>query len=229
MSEPEGFLARWDRRKRAAREENNEPGHTAPAETPAQAGPESQPPMRAADTGEDTKAASSPAPAIDLASLPPIESITASTDIRGFLAPGVPAELKRAALRRAWTADPAIRDFVGIAENQWDFAAPDQVPGFGALARGDSVRDLVARVFGEERLGNRTGAPDRAVSAENSGTISSEVDRADLTLPEPKEVEANPESIVQRSENIAGTDGVDADNEDLGPSPSRGHGRALPR
>ena len=37
-------------------------------------------------------------------------SITAATDIRAFLAPGVPAELTRAALRRAWTADPAIRD-----------------------------------------------------------------------------------------------------------------------
>ena len=49
--------------------------------------------------------------------LPATESITADTDIRAFLAPGIPAHLTRAALRRAWAADPAIRDFVGLAEN----------------------------------------------------------------------------------------------------------------
>ena len=65
--------------------------------------------------------------------LPPIESITAATDIRAFLAPGVPEELTRAALRRVWVTDPTIRDFVGLAENQWDFTNPDGVPGFGSL------------------------------------------------------------------------------------------------
>jgi hypothetical protein len=54
----------------------------------------------------------------DLASLPSIDAIVADTDVRRFLQSGVPAELTRAALRRAWTSDPAIRDFVGIAENQ---------------------------------------------------------------------------------------------------------------
>ena len=33
----------------------------------------------------------------------------APSDIRAYLAPGVPAELTRAALRRAWLADPTIR------------------------------------------------------------------------------------------------------------------------
>jgi hypothetical protein len=67
----------------------------------------------------------------DPASLPPIESISAGTDIRAFLRPGVPAALKGAALRRAWTADPTIRDFIGLSENSWDFNAPDSIPGFG--------------------------------------------------------------------------------------------------
>jgi len=70
-------------------------------------------------------------PGFDPTHLPPIESITAASGIRGFLAPGVPAELSRAALRRAWTTDPAIRDFVGLAESQWDFTMPDAVPGSG--------------------------------------------------------------------------------------------------
>ena len=69
----------------------------------------------------------------DAANLPPIESIGAASDIRPFLAPGVPADLTRAALRRAWSTDPAIRDFIGLSENSWDFNAQDGVPGFGSL------------------------------------------------------------------------------------------------
>ena len=61
----------------------------------------------------------------DAASLPPIGSIGAASDIRPFLEPGVPQDLARAALRRAWTVDPAIRDFVGLSENFWDFNASD--------------------------------------------------------------------------------------------------------
>jgi hypothetical protein len=34
--------------------------------------------------------------------------------------------------RFLWT-DPAIKDFVGISENGWDFSKPDGVPGFGPL------------------------------------------------------------------------------------------------
>ena len=59
----------------------------------------------------------------DAAGLPPIGSIGAASDIRSFLEPGVPQDLARAALRRAWTVDPAIRDFVGLSENSWDLNA----------------------------------------------------------------------------------------------------------
>jgi hypothetical protein len=34
--------------------------------------------------------------------------------------------------RFLWT-DPAIKDFVGMSENGWDFSKPDGVPGFGPL------------------------------------------------------------------------------------------------
>src|SRR5215469_10000005 len=80
----------------------------------------------------------------DAANLPPIESIGAASDIRPFLAPGVPADLTRAALRRAWSTDPAIRDFIGLSENSWDFNAPDGVPGFGSL-----TPQRLARMTGE--------------------------------------------------------------------------------
>jgi hypothetical protein len=80
----------------------------------------------------------------DAATLPPIESIGAASDIRPFLAPGVPVDLTRAALRRAWSTDPAIRDFIGLSENSWDFNAPDGIPGFGSL-----TPQRLARMNGE--------------------------------------------------------------------------------
>jgi len=56
----------------------------------------------------------------------------------------VPADLTRAALRRAWSTDPAIRDFIGLSENSWDFNAQDGVPGFGSL-----TPQRLARMNGE--------------------------------------------------------------------------------
>jgi hypothetical protein len=80
--------------------------------------------------------------------VPPLESIDAGTDVSAFLRPGVPADLAQAALRRAWVADPAIRDFVGLAENAWDFNKPGGVPGFGPLRAIDDVQRLAALVAG---------------------------------------------------------------------------------
>ena len=57
---------------------------------------------------------------LDAVNMPSIGSIGAASDIRPFLASGVPEDLTRAALRRAWSADPAIRDFIGLSENSWD-------------------------------------------------------------------------------------------------------------
>jgi hypothetical protein len=34
---------------------------------------------------------------------------------------------------RVMWADPAIRDFIGLSENGWDFAKPESIPGFGPL------------------------------------------------------------------------------------------------
>lgn len=138
MSDQESFLTRWSRLKREADDRGPEPG---PAASPdRQAAETSEPAPR-----DPVAAAPQPeAPAVDLAALPPIDSITALTDIRAFLAPGVPAQLARAALRRAWSADPAIRDFVGLAENAWDFTAPDGVPGFGPLEPSGLVQRAIA-------------------------------------------------------------------------------------
>ena len=93
-------------------------------------------------------------PVFDLSKLPPIESITAETDIRAFLAPGVPAELRLAALRRAWVADPKVRDFVGLNDYDFDFHTPGAIPGFGPLEMTDELRQEVLRIV--QRLAGRS-------------------------------------------------------------------------
>src|SRR5258706_12192745 len=104
-----------------------------------------------------TPATGSPASrAVDQAPLPPLQSITVGTDIRSFLASSVPVELTNAALRRAWVTDPAIRDFIGIAENQWDFNDPSAMPGFGPLTAGNDVAGLVALENAEQASGVTT-------------------------------------------------------------------------
>ena len=118
MSE-EDFLRRWFRRKREAGAAHDQP---VESEAPMQAGPLSY------DEGDVAAE-----PKIDLSALPPIDSITCASDITPFLRKGIPEELTRAALRRAWSTDPAIRDFIGLAENAWDFNDPDAMPGFGPL------------------------------------------------------------------------------------------------
>jgi hypothetical protein len=140
MSDDEGILARWSRRKRGATAiprdaEKREGAGTGNApETPPTTSPASPPLENRLP--------------FDPASLPPIESIGAGSDIRAFLAAGVPAELTRAALRRAWSTDPAIRDFIGLSENSWDFNAPGGVPGFGSLSA-EEARRLLTRALGE--------------------------------------------------------------------------------
>jgi hypothetical protein len=158
MSDEE-FLARWSRRKQEARSGNPAP---EPAE-PMEAHDPAPPPGTADDV---------PNPDVDPSSLPPIESIDAATDITAFLRKGIPQELSRAALRRAWTADPAIRDFVGLAENAWDFNDPNAMPGFGPLdCSAVQLNALVDRVVGGVQQVTEQLA-DPPAAAENMGRFA---------------------------------------------------------
>jgi Protein of unknown function (DUF3306) len=141
MTSPENFVSRWPRLKS---ESDTEPktelvGHGPRQEAIASVGTEA-PSMQLQDEVVDEP--------FDPASLPSIEMITFDTDIRGFLQSRVPAALTRAALRQAWASDPAIRDFIGIAENQWDFNDPTAMPGFGPMRETDNVPALLARALG---------------------------------------------------------------------------------
>lgn len=149
MSNETDFLARWSRRKRAATDKS---GQSKSKVTPDDFG-----------SGISTRRAQGEyVLPFDPASLPAIESIGAESSIRAFLEAGVPGDLARAALRRAWSLDPAIRDFVGLSENSWDFNAPGAMAGFGPIDEAE-VERLLTKLLGE---------PDTIGAAEHPSAIS---------------------------------------------------------
>jgi len=213
MSSQDTFVARWSRLKREAAAQSK-------AETP-------DPKPRAARAEQPAvpdDVHAKPEPPFDPATLPPIDSIVAGSDIRAFLQKGVPAELTNAALRRAWTSDPAIRDFIGIAENQWDFTDPTAIPGFGTLEASDGLHDLVAQA-----MGKLPEADAASLSEESRGAVSSD---------RPHEAPAPPAQSDPKQETEADIAEVDVaapqqaePGRDVAPTTRRkgGHGRALPR
>jgi hypothetical protein len=136
MSNDKDFLARWSRRK-----------HHAATDKIRQSKSESTPDDIVSGTPAALAQGENRLP-FDPASLPTIESIGAESNISAFLEAGVPGDLARAALRRVWSSDPAIRDFVGLSENSWDFNAPGAMPGFGPID-GEEVGRLLTRLLGE--------------------------------------------------------------------------------
>jgi len=173
MSEDK-FLRRWSRRKHEAKASVTLP------ETAMHEDVQSAPPPAAKDAESE----------FDLSSLPSIDSITSATEIKAFLRQGIPQELTRAALRRAWSADPAIRDFVGLAENAWDFNDPTAMPGFGPLdcSEGELAK-LIDRIIGG--LGEAAQSlPDLSVEnssselhQEKSAAIAGAVDGSVASVP----------------------------------------------
>jgi hypothetical protein len=216
-SEP--FLARWSRLKRKEPDPAQSPADAPGALARAAPGPPDtdQPPPRQGET---------PPPPIDLARLPPIESISAGSDIRAFLQSGVPAELTKAALRRAWTSDPAIRDFIGIAENQWDFTDPAAIPGFGALEPNSDVAHLVRQALGEIAAPSEQGQ-----QASPGPAAATEPSRQPYGIPDrngPAEVsEARVEG--QQNEPPAAAHHADPSAVASAAPSRRSHGGALPK
>jgi hypothetical protein len=230
MSKDEGFLARWSRRKReqADAEAAPEPALPATEEATADTGDGLPEGGRAGDEQERDDGS-------DLASLPPLESIAADTDVRAFLAPGVPAALKQAALRRAWSADPTIRDFVGLSENAWDFNAPGGVPGFGPLQVGDTLRRFVLDTMTGEKPPARpavTAPADGATDAEKTIAEDGSAERR----PEGAPAKAAPPVVTEETANTQESGAGSSTSENMNTevninvsANSRGHGGALPR
>jgi hypothetical protein len=220
----ENFLERWSRKKAEAQRDEIDDVPPARDAAPEQRG--------------------EPAPAttaltFDVSSLPSLESITSVTDVRAFLAAGVPQELTRAALRRVWAADPSIRDFVGLQENDWDFTKPEGVPGFGHLPPDFDVKKLLAQIFGETdeapdgTAATRTGelqALSTAHESPHTGTPAAPALPAD-EQPRVPPHDDQP-AIVQRNSPVALQDApphIEPNAEAAATPAHRRHGGALPK
>ena len=187
MNDPDNFLSRWSRRKREAGEgkEKNETGEAVAAPEPE---------------NQQGKPAAAPIPEFDVENLPPIEKISAETDITAFMRTGVPETLKHAALRRAWASDPIIRDFVGLNENFWDAAGPDGISGFGDLDPNLDVRRMVSELFGETpRQDTRPESEADRVADSSALAIDNSPNAADP----PQATLAAGENVPQCDENAA--------------------------
>lgn len=220
MSEQEKFLGRWSRRKQEAGKADAEQPPTDAAEDPQAIVASEQP------ADEEKREATE----FDLSKLPTLESITGSTDIKAFLSAGVPAHLTRAALRNAWAADPAIRDFVGLSENAWDFNDPNSIPGFGTIDSPGELRKMVEQVFGEMTKApeNKDPAPPESPN-QTADDLAPEADATPSAGSEPAdeaETAAAPDAPAT-VEDVAVQDDHQPAHRDI-LSVRRRHGGALP-
>jgi hypothetical protein len=217
MTAPESFVSRWVRRKHKAASERGNAAKTKDTQPGSVASSD----LGSPDLGQSRHSEAVDGPC-DLPQLPPIESIVANTDIRAFLQSRVPAELTRAALRQAWASDPVIRDFIGIAENQWDFNDPGSIPGFGALRETDNVTALVQHAVGSFEKSTEA-LPEMPAVVEQVQIDATRDATASLDLPDNR---SDPNG--GEAERTART--VDHAVEEIDCSPQRrSHGGALPR
>jgi hypothetical protein len=148
MTEREKFLERWSRKKREVVDES----------TPSK--PQDAEAEKTADSGSPVARSEAEKP-FDLESLPSLESISAETDIRDFLRPGIPTDLRHEALRRVWSTDPGIRDFIGLAENSGDFNDPTAMAGFGPIEPSEVARLMAQFVLTPPEEKKVAGAPEQ--------------------------------------------------------------------
>jgi len=135
-----GFLNRWSKRKTDARRDPEpasppEPAAAAQGAGADQAELQPPPPLPPPPLPDD------PEIAAQIAALPPLEEITAGTDIRPFLQDFVPRALKNAAMRRAWVSDPIISTHLDVARDYaWEFNSGPLPVGFSTGLGADAVK-----------------------------------------------------------------------------------------
>jgi hypothetical protein len=214
MGRVEGFLARWSRRKRLAA--------TQPHETCDVAAPEKVPDATPVPPGQSGDVAT-----VAPQSLSPICSLGADSDVTPFLAPGVPVGLARQALRRAWITDPAIRDFVGLSENAWDFTVSDGVPGFGQLSAEDARR-LAARALGPAE-GSDVPPTEKDTTMPPADTAAPNEKAGAGRIAESRDFSRHHPHRSSQITTDAGAQQEIGEAETNRPLPPRSHGRALPK
>ncbi len=229
----DNVFARWSRRKQTAR--SNEAGESEKD----QLAPDAVAAPADVDRVEEQRATAEPEVAEPAEPLPRVEDLTAQSDLSAFLRKDVPKMLKRAALRKMWSLDPAIRDYIGPSEYAWDFNKPGSMAGFGPLkAANKPVVDFLSTISGgnpadKARAAAASEAPQKApattaVLADEDANASPDgseavtpagsIEPASSQSPLPDRTE-----IATNREEAAGT----AESSQI--DRQRRHGGALPR
>ena len=231
MSQSDDFLSRWSRRKQQAARETArlKDGDKAAIETGDKATDDQ---VSQRQTEPEPSAAE---PVFDLSKLPSLDSIGPDTDLSVFMQPGVPASLSRAALRRAWSADPSIRDFIGLSENSWDFTKPETITGFGQLLPIDDVQKMLARVLSNDEPASAYDEEVQQTALQQSDTAGEHNDpdlqgvggncdseASTAALPEPSE------DMLRRTKNNLGSEPHESADAVQEAGSKRRRGGALP-
>lgn len=180
----DNILARWSRRKLAKRLD----------EAPAPHEAEHEPDELAAGDGAPVPGPNPSETEVEefdadvVGALPRVEDLTGESDITAFLKKGVPMALKSAALRRVWSLDPAIRDYIGPSEYAWDFNQPGSMAGFGPLDVKETVVGFLSKAV---RAVDTAAEPAEAVQPAEPPPEQS-ADAPPDTVPAAGESEASP-------------------------------------
>lgn len=207
-----GFLGRWSRRKRDGAPEAAE---TPPADAP--------PEVAAPDAAADPVPEPEPDPDL-LASLPRIEDITATTDIKVFLQKGVPSALRNAALRRAWAADPMIANYEDPARDYfWDYNTPGAMPGGGGTLDPERVARMV-----RDLAGNDDSQTDDSADAAPADPADTAGAATDDPAPAPAAPEPEPPQPMATAPAPEPAPAPGPMKPESAPSTRRRHGGAMP-
>lgn len=108
MAEDDDFVSRWSRRKR-----------TVAAEAAPEPEPVPDPLPETAPEDEDEEAL------LERLGLPVPETLKEGDDFTGFLGSGVPAFLRKRALRVLWRSNPVLANLDGLNDYDDDFNSPE--------------------------------------------------------------------------------------------------------
>src|SRR5262249_38257773 len=135
-------------------------------------------------------------------------------------------ERRRCAARRAAPRSRAIRVFIVIGETQGVFPDPAAIPGFGTLAPGEDLGQLVAQA-----LGQGPAAPAPVSSLAGSGATAPQEVPQVYGMPERNEAGEQQKQIVEEQQKtvLAATQHPEPTAEPDRPLSRRSHGSALPK
>ncbi|NDV85339.1 DUF3306 domain-containing protein [Aurantimonas aggregata] len=206
------FFARWSRRKL----EEASPKTGEAAVPPPEAEDSTAPVAAEADAPVE------PITEEELAALPEPDAVTDWSEIAGFLRQGVPLALRNRAMRRIWSLDPSIRDYVGDARDYaWDWNVPGGMPVSGPLSATTDVGKMVRGLY---EPAPETPMREPEAIAEREELIGPEPDRGTGAAPDTLTEPVTPASPTETTDAC---DTPDSSDELSLPRVTR-HGGALP-